>query len=140
MAEPISVVTNDPWIAFAVILGTGIAGGITNCFLSGEGFLLPYLSRNKEGRTAWHPASLGNVFLGIGASFLVWAFGAHEISSWIKQAGICYLAGVGGSSVILSFVQKKQLDVAEARANEYRSMVIDELGEQAQEEDDDQER
>ncbi len=55
MAGPSSVPIAALWPALGVIVVAVVAGGIVNCLLSGEGFYLPYLGRNKKGadRLVW---------------------------------------------------------------------------------------
>ncbi len=78
-----------------------------------------------------------NILCGIVASFLAWAFGANELDLK-RQAAFCLLAGISGSTAILSYLQKNQLNVEKAKAMEYRNMLLDEFdGEQ--EEDNEQE-
>jgi hypothetical protein len=121
-----------------IVLATGICGGIINCLMFEDGFTLPHSFTSKKGIKTWSPGFLTNIFFGIVASFLVWAFGAKDLDL-IKQAGIGILAGTSGNNVILNFLQKKQLAVEKTKANEYLDMIRDELVED-QEEDDEQEQ
>jgi hypothetical protein len=63
----------------------------------------------------------------VGASFAVWALGASEISSVIRQSGICFIAGIGGGNVLLTFLQKMQLEVERSKVEELSSMMIEDL-------------
>jgi len=138
MAEPIPVPIEVFWPAFGVIVVAGIAGGIVNCLLSDEGFSLPYFDKNKEGRTAWHAGFLSNIALGIAASFLVWAFGANEISNWLRQIAVCFLAGVSGGNVVLTFLQKQKIELEKTKVDAYNSAFKESLGIPEEEPDGDQ--
>jgi hypothetical protein len=127
MAENASVSSFDPLASLGIVLASGVAGGIINCLMFDEGFTAPYLFKNKQGRTSLNPGFLSNIFLGIGASFLAWAFGANELN-WIKQAGICFLAGTSGGNIILSFLQKRQLEVEKSKVAEYDDTIKELLG------------
>ncbi len=120
-----------------VMLATGIIGGIINCLMVESGFTLPHVLKSKQGVKTWIPGFLKNILCGIVASFLAWAFGANELDLK-RQAAFCLLAGISGSTAILSYLQKNQLNVEKTKAMEYREMLLGEF-EGEQEEDDEQE-
>lgn len=125
-------------LSAVTIVGMGLVGGVINCLMFEDGFSSPYVFTNKKGKKSWNPGFLSNIFLGITASFLAWAFGAYELN-WIRQAGICLLAGIGGGNVISTYLKKQQLSVAETKAEQYLDMVVDDLPEESPQEVEDEE-
>lgn len=135
--EDIIALWNKYASGLLIMLATGIIGGIINCVMVESGFTLPHVFKSKQGVKTWSPGFLKNILCGIVASFLAWAFGANELDLK-RQAAFCLLAGISGSTAILSYLQKNQLNVEKAKAMEYRNMLLDEFdGEQ--EEDNEQE-
>jgi len=137
MGDTASTLSTSPTTSVVIVVGMGIAGGIINCLMFEEGLTSPYVFTNKKGKKSWNPGFLTNVFLGITASFLSWAFGAYELN-WERQAGICLLAGIGGGNFISTYLKKQQLNVAESKAAQYLDMVVDDLPEESPEEVEDE--
>jgi hypothetical protein len=94
--------------AVLVVALTGSAGGLLNCILSDGGFIKPQVSSTGEGKRIFDPGFLNNIVLGIGASLIVWAFGASSYP-WAKQIGTLLIAGVAGGSLILGILQRSRI-------------------------------
>lgn len=87
-----------------IIVSAGVLGGIANCLLVGKGgsLLRPRIEIDQI-----NPGFLGNIFMGIFASLVVYNL-APELSEekrWI----MCLLAAAGGGNVITSLVQRQGL-------------------------------
>jgi hypothetical protein len=95
---------------WAMIILTGVLGGLTNCLLAGGGSFL----RPKIGRGEINPGFIGNIFLGIFASFVVYGLAIPEITG-PKKVAICLLAAAGGGNVIMSLLQRKELMLEEKK-------------------------
>jgi hypothetical protein len=113
-------------LSISIILAGGIVGGMANCIMVENGFTSPRTFTSQKGIKTWNPGFLTNLFFGVIASFLTWAFGASELDP-LRQAGICLLAGIGGSNVIQSFLQKEKMQVVETKSKEYLNMLKDEV-------------
>jgi hypothetical protein len=97
----------------------GALGGFLNCILFRGGFVISRIVDDK-GKWLCEPGFLGNIFIGAAAGFLIDAFMASELSG-NKEIGLVLLGGVGGGSVLISFLQqhiiKVESDKAEALAS-----------------------
>ncbi|MGA2402540.1 MAG: hypothetical protein ABSG91_12680 [Syntrophobacteraceae bacterium] len=117
-------------VDIAVVVISGVAGGVLNCLLLDGGFAKPRKRSSDDNMVIWDPGFLSKIVLGIGASILIWGLGAHELP-WKKMLAMCLLSGTYGGNLIASILQRKALELASGKSQlffEYSSRLAKMVG------------
>jgi len=106
------------WITVTV---AGLFGGLCNALLVERRLLTPLCER-IDGRRSIEPGTIGNMFLGMVAAFLVYCLGPDLVPKELlattvigklgelrQLIGVCLLAGIGGGNVITSLMQEQRI-------------------------------
>ena len=96
-----------------MVLISGALGGLLNAYLQDGGFKLPGFQVLVDGQRIFRPGFLGNVLVGLVAAVVMWGLygtpsppaGVHW--QWAGHVAASILAGVGGSRVLTSQIDKK---------------------------------
>lgn len=105
----------DPWALFIVMI-FGMGGGAINCVIVKGGFYFPSKEIINGGKSRWNPGFIGNLFLGVMASLIVWGLGSSEVS-YPKLIAYCLLSGAAGGNLISSILQRDLMTSLENKAN-----------------------
>lgn len=98
------------WIVAILV---GLLGGIINPIRAG-GFVKPERRTNAEGRTVYDPGFVGTIVVSVAAAFVAWllsidaSFADKSVDA--KPIATALLAGIGGSQVLSSYIDRELLE------------------------------
>ena len=118
------------WVGILIVAAAGALGGVTNAFLTDNGFVLPRRERN-DGGDILRPGVLGNMLVGIVAAIVSWGlygplanqsvYPARTLPADVAPVTLAAIAGavligVGGSRWLTNEVDKRLLRAAASNA------------------------
>ena len=105
-----------------IVILCGALGGLINSLLTENGFTYPSTVQLENGKKRWEPGVYGIIILGIAASVIFFGFvGSPALPMW-KKIATALLAGIGGGSIITTFMQQQQLQLKHTKMEAYKEL------------------